>query len=390
MSNYLPLHTHSCGSIRDSTLKLKDYISIGKELNLSSLAVTDHGFSGFLYKHYKLCKENNIKPILGQEFYYVPNEECKTNYHILVIAKNNIGLKNLFKLSSIAYLQNFYKKPRIWKKALFEYSEGLIVSTACCFSHFGQLILEDKKDEALSELQDFSNHFKDDFYLELMNHGLEEEVPIRQFYREINKKLGNKIIATNDSHYGRKDEKELHNIFKQIAYGSVGKDKDDSFNGDGYHILSYEEMLERFEREEIDNTNEIAEKCNISFNFIGYHLPNFDIPNKEQDSYEYLKDICYKGLKEKGLDDKKEYIDRLEYELNQIHISNLEGYILIVADYLCYGKNNNMPIGLGRGSSGASLVCYLTKITEIDPLYYKLPFSRFLNSGRIMQYDFGL
>lgn len=390
MSTYVNLHCHDCYSIRDSCLKIEDLIKISLEYKLPAVSVTNHGNGHSWYKLYKEAKKNGIKPIIAQEFYYANEANNKgDNYHLCIYAKNQVGYKNLCKLSSIAYMgDNFYRKPRIDFNILKDYSEGLIISTACCFSKPAQLIINNQIDDAIDEIDRFIKLFGDDFYLEVHDHGIDDEVIVRNWYRNYGSEKGIKVIACNDTHYARKEDQTFHGIFKNIAYASGGE-KDSSFNGTGFHILSPEEMSGKFLQNELDNTIEIAEKCNVEFKHNEYHLPKFNIPNKEQDSYEYLKDLCYKGLENRGLTS-KEYYDRLNFELEQIHLSNLEDYILIVADYCNWCKNNGIPVGPGRGSVGNSLLAIASGISEVDSLKYDLMFGRFSNKGRIIEYDFGV
>lgn len=389
MSNYVNLHCHSAFSIRDSCLKLSDLVSISKGYDLPAVCVSDHGSGHAWYKLFKEAKKQEIKPIIAQEFYYADDPTDKgDNYHIMVYAKNQIGYQNLCKLSSWAYLNGFFRKPRIGKEILFKYSEGLIVSTGCCFSKFGQLVVNNQIDEAVSEIQDFSRTFGDDFYLEVMDHGIEEEDIIRTWYRNYAQENNLKVIATNDTHYAKAEDREFHGIFKNIAYASGGE-KDMSFLGSGFHILSPDEMSAKFLKNELDNTIEIADKCNVDFKFTGYKVPRFDIPDKNLDSFEYLKQKCLDGLKEKGLTSKK-YLDRLDHELEQIHLSNLEDYVLIVADYCNWCKQNGIAVGPGRGSVGNSIMAIACSISDVDSIEYDLDFVRFTNRGRILTYDFGI
>jgi len=389
--SYTSLHVHTEYSIRDSCLRQSDYIKKVKELGLYAACESNHGNMHGHYKFYKKCKEHDVKPIFGIEFYYADDAQDKgDNYHLMAYAKNNEGWKNLCELSSWSYINGFYRKPRIDKHILNRYKDNLIISTACCFSKPGQAIVNKNPDAAIEEISWFVDKFGDDFYLEIMDHGIDEEEVIRDWYRQYARETGVKVIGTTDSHYLNDQDKSFHNIFKQLAYGSVGKANDDGFSGTGYHVWSEGEMLEKFYREELDNTNEIADKCNVKFKFTGYYLPKFNIPEPDKDPYEFLKEMCYNGLKSKRLDNKKEYVDRLEYELNVFHISDLENYILIVADYMQWCKKNNIYVSPGRGSMAGALVSYLTDITKVDPLQYNLMLSRAVNPGRSLQYDFGI
>jgi len=390
MSNYTPIHVHTAYSIRDSIAKIPDLVSRSKELGCESLAVTEHGFFGSSYKFYKECKKQNIKPILGMEAYYSDSViDDKNNYHLCLFAKNNNGYKNLCAISSEAYINNFYKKPRVNFEILKRYKDDIIVSTGCMQGIFQQLVLAGEIDKANQKIDEFYDLFRNDFYLEVHNHNIAEEVIIKDHFRNYGREKGIKIIAGTDVHMVNKSDKDIHTIFKQIAYNSVGK-SDDGFDGNGYHLLSYDEMLERFEEEEIHNTNEIADKCNIKFDFTGYYLPKYEVENSDKDVYEHLREVCYTSLDAKGLRGNQLYIDKLEHELNMLHMADLENYLLIVSDYCNWAKNNDIPVGPGRGSMGGSIVSWLTGITEVDPVKYGLLFSRAINVGRSLQYDFGV
>ena len=387
--SYSNIHAHTCYSIRDSILKIKDYVSRVKELGMESCGVSEHGNLVSNFKFYKECKAQNIKPILGQEFYYTENAEDKgSNYHLMVIAKNNEGYKNLCKLSSYAFINGFYRKPRISREILHQYKEGLIVSASCMSGRSQRLLLENNIDGCNEEIDAMKAMFGEDYYLEVHSHNIPEEVIITNHFRNYGREKGIKVIAANDTHYLKAEDKIIHNVFKQLAYGTVGISDDDGFPGSGYHVLSPEEMKEKFLIEELDNTLEIASKCNVSFKFKGYNLPKFETENN--DSFLTLKNMCLKALKEKGLDKDDRYIARLSFELEQIHLMDLEDYFLVVADYLGFCKRSGIPLGYGRGSAAGALTAYLAGITRVDPLKYDLIFGRMLNPGRALTYNFGI
>jgi DNA polymerase III subunit alpha len=390
MSNYVNLHCHDSYSIRDSCLKIDALVKRTVDYKLPAVCVSNHGNGHSWSKLAKEAKRYDLKSIYAIEFYYADDATDKgDNYHLMAYAKDKEGYKNLCKLTSWSYLNGFYRKPRIDKSILEEYKEGLIVSTACCFSKAGQLIANNLIDDAVEEIEALHSIFKDDFYLEIMDHGFEEEDKIRDFYRNYGKEHNIKVIATNDTHYEKKEDQEFHGIFKNISYASGGE-KDSAFSGTGFHILSPDEMAAKFEKSELDNTIEIADKCNVQFKFEGYYLPKYVLLDDTKDTYEFLRDICFTELKVKGLDTKKEYVDRLEYELNMLHMADLENYLLIVSDYCKWAKNNDVPVGPGRGSMGGSIVSWLTDITEVDPLQYDLLFARAVNPGRCLALDFGV
>lgn len=346
---------------------------------------------GDSYKFYKECKKHEIKPILGQEFYLCDdrNEKGGNIYHLMVIAKNNNGYKNLCKLSSEAYINYFYKKPRIDFDLLYQYKDDLIVTTACMSNNIARMITAEETDKAIIEIDRYKKVFGDDFYLEVHNHNIEEEIAIRDFYRTIGIEKGIKRVVGTDVHYTKKEDKYIHNIFKQLAYNTVGKSNDDAFSGDGYHLFNYKELQERFLQDEIDTTLEIADKCNVNFEFTGYKIPKFKFEDKTKDSFEFLKDMCVNGLKKRGLYNDI-YSARLDYELEQIHLANLEDYVLIVADYCNWCKNNGIAVGPGRGSVGNSIMAIASGISEVDSVKYDLDFVRFTNKGRVLTYDFGV
>lgn len=386
VDTYVPLHVHSSYSIRDSILKVEDYVAKAKELKFPAVALSEHGCLSSQIKLYKECKKHNIKFIPAQEFYYAEDAENKgNNYHLMIYAKNNEGLQNLYKLSSLAFTRGFFRRARCDKKMLAEHSKGLICSTACCFNLGAQLIVKQEYDAAMVEINALRSIFGEDFYLEVHHHQIEEEYAIQEFYRNI---PDIKRIAATDSHYRLKEDKEIHNIFKQLAYGSAGKGTDDGFAGTGYHILTVDEMKELFQEDEINNTLEIADKCNITIKHNDYHLPIYDFGNEYSDPYECLRDLAYKGLKRLKKDTSEEYIQKLEFELKLLHLANLESYFLIVMDYIQWCKSQNIPTGPGRGSAPASLVSYCLGISKVDPVKYKLLLSRAINKGRLLSFDF--
>jgi len=324
------------------------------------------------------------------EFYFTDDGEQKnSHYHLVLIAKNQNGFNNLCNLSRYSYVTGFYKKPRIDWQSLSRFSEDLVCTSACIFGLPQQQFLNNEVDGAMDSIKSFQKLFGEDYYLEVANHGLEDEDQVRSWFREVGRDLGIKLVAATDSHYLKAGDKELHNIFKQLAYNSVGEGADDGFPGSGYHILSFEEMQEKFLQEELDTTLEIADKCNINFEFKGYNLPKAETP-EGVDSFEHMTALAVHGLKEKGLHEKKIYRDRLDFELELLHLTDLEDYFLIVADYMKWCRENGVPVGPGRGSAAGSLVSYCLGITGVDPIKYDLLFARCVNVGRSLQFDFGI
>lgn len=386
---YTPTHLHSCYSVRDAVIKIDQLADKCVELGIESCAITDHGFAGAAFKQYKAFKERGIKPLVGCEFYFTPDaEEKEAHFHLVLIAKNQEGLKNLNRLSRFSFVKGFYRKPRIDWKSLKAFSEGLICTTACCFGLPQQLFLNDELDEAVTQIKNFHKIFGDDFYLEIADHNLEEENRIREYFREVGEKLKIKCVPATDSHYLNPEDQSFHTIFKQLAYNQVGK-TDDGFDGKNYHVWSFDLMKEKFTQAEIDVTNEIADKCNTEFTFTGYHLPEATIPDG-QDEFTYLYKLALEGLKRIGKEEDAVYVERVRFEMEQLHLTELEHYFLVVYDYVKWSKDNKIPVGPGRGSAAGSLVSYLIGITGVDPIKYDLLFARCINPGRALQYDFGV
>ena len=388
---YTPIHVHSMYSIRDSIIKIEDLAKRCKDLGIESCAITDHGFLGASYKQYKAFKEVGIKPLFGCEFYFTDNAESKEkHFHVLLIAKNAIGLQNLNTLNRYSYVTGFYKKPRIDWEAISKYKEGLICTTACVFGLPQQQFLNNQLDEAIVTINKFKKIFGEDFYLEIADHQMEDETKVRDFFRNTGNDLNIKVVPATDAHYLLHTDKPLHNLFKQLAYNSLGKaETEDGFPGTGYHIWTIDEMKASFSPEELITSLEIAEKCNNKFEFTKYHLPKYKIETKE-DPHEILRRLTYEGLNKKGLKGNKIYEDKVEFELLQLHLADLEDYFLIVWDYVLWCKKNDIPVGPGRGSAAGSLVSYLLGITGVDPIKYDLMFTRAINPGRALQYDFGV
>lgn len=387
--SYCPTHVHSMYSIRDAIVRPDELAKKCAELKIPACAITDHGTMSVAYKQYKIFKEHGVKPIIGSEFYYVHDVEEKEKYnHLILLAKNMDGYRDLCEISAISYTENFYKKPRVDKALLAKYSKNIICTTACVFGRTQQLYLNNEIDAAVAEMRALQSIFKDDFYLEIADHKLEDEDRVRDYFRQVGPELGIKVLPATDTHYLNPEDKVIHNIFKQIAY-NAGPSDDDGFPGTGYHIWSPEEMLVSFTQEELDTTMEIADKCNTKFDFTGYFLPSYETP-KGEDSYECLRNWARLGMKAKKLEGDKVYEDRFEYEMNALHLTELEDYFLIVADYIQWCKKEGIPVGPGRGSGAGSLISYLIGITTVDPIKYDLLFGRAINPGRALQYDFGV
>ena len=399
MPDFVHLHVHSEFSLLDGANRIKDLPVRAKELGMKAMAITDHGVMFGAIDFYKACLANGIKPIIGCEVYVAPrsrmdkdpNLDSKYN-HLILLAKNNEGYKNLAKLVSIGFTEGFYYKPRIDKEVLEKYHEGLVCCSACLAGELPQAIMQGDMGEAGRIAKWFKELFKEDYYLEIQNNGIKEQVLLNQKLVELSRKLNIPLVATNDSHYLKKEDSYNHEILLCIQTGKKITDEDRMrFETDELYIKSPEEMAEYFSGvpEAIENTVKIADKCNVTFEFGNTILPNYDVPKEFETHYDYLEYLCNEGIKKRyGKNPSKEIIGRKNYELGVIKQMGYVDYFLIVWDYIHYAKLEGIPVGPGRGSGAGSIVAYAVEITDIDPIKYGLIFERFLNPERISMPDF--
>ena len=412
------LHLHTEYSLLDGSGKIDKIIKRAKELGMDSIAITDHGVMYGCVEFYKQAKANGIKPILGCEVYVAsksmdiksPDKENRTA-HLVLLVKNEVGYENLMKIVSEASIRGFYYKPRVDHDFLRRYSEGIIALSACLGGEIQNYLLNDEYDKAKETALLYKDIFKDGFYLEIQNHGMEEKRKVNENKIKLSKETEIPIVATNDVHYINQSDSKAHDILMCIQTGKTVDDENRRrYPSDQFYLKSPEEMWDMFSYvpEALENTIKIAEECNYDYKFHESKLPKFPLP-EGVDPYEYLRDTCYKGLidrydvfKEvrteeydlekiqslaKDNEEAKKYVDRLEYELGIIKQMGYVDYFLIVWDFIRFAYENGIPTGPGRGSAAGSIVAYTLGITKIDPIKYSLIFERFLNPERVSMPD---
>ena len=395
------LHVHTEYSLLDGAARIKDLVARAKELGMESLAITDHGAMFGVIDFYRECLKNDIKPVIGCEVYTAArkmtdkdSEKDKQQGHLVLLAKNNEGYQNLIKIVSEGYTKGFYYKPRIDKELLRQHSEGLIALSACLAGEVQRRLLrrdyEGAKAEALELLDIFG---EGNFYLELQDQGLEEEAEILPYMIRLHEETGVPFVATNDVHYVRQEDAKAHDVLLCIQTGSTVDDENRMrFANDQFYLKSEDEMRKIFANfpEACDNTNLVAEKCDVTFEFGHLHLPDFHAPDGLTNQ-QYLRKLCNEGLQERYANyegaEFSELEERLDYELSIIEKMGYVEYFLIVWDFINYAKEHGIMVGPGRGSAAGSIVAYVLKITDIDPIKYSLIFERFLNPERVSMPD---
>ena len=404
MSDFVHLHNHSDFSLQDAAATVKSLVNAAVENNMHAVALTDHGNMFGISKFYTEAVKAGIKPILGMEAYIVmdgsrfdrkasdngkiPGKKRKKVYnHLIIIAKNQQGYKNLMKLSSIGYLEGFYYKPRIDMEVLEKYKEGLIVSSGCASGPIAEPLVNGNYDLAKERAIKFKEIFGDDFYLEIQDHGLEDEQRILAQMPKLAKELGIKLVATNDIHYIKKEHAIPHNVLINLGDKTGNLDyKQLRYRTDQIYFKTAEEMKQLFKNYPgaIENTLEIAEKVDVKLGFEGFHYPKFPIPEDSEAETldDYFKELAEEGLRKRFDVITDEIRERFEYEVEIIQKMGYSGYFLIVQDFINASKKRGIPVGPGRGSAAGSLVAYALGITNVNPLDFDLLFERFLNPER--------
>ena len=392
------LHVHTEYSLLDGSNKIKEYVARVKELGMNSAAITDHGVMYGVIDFYKEAKAQGINPILGCEVYVAPNSRFDREtvhgedryYHLVLLAENNTGYSNLMKIVSKGFVDGYYYKPRVDMEVLEQYHEGIIALSACLAGEVPRAITRGNYEEAKEIALKYQKCFgKENYFLELQDHGIPEQQNVNQHLLRMSQELGIELVATNDIHYTYAKDAEPHDILLCIQTGKKLADEDRMrYEGGQYYVKSEQEMAELFPyaRQALENTQKIADRCHVEIEFGVTKLPHFEVP-EGYDSWSYLNKLCFDGLKERYPQNHTELEDRLNYELGVIKEMGYVDYFLIVWDFIHYAREHDISVGPGRGSAAGSLVSYTTGITNIDPIKYNLLFERFLNPERVSMPD---
>lgn len=401
MADFVHLHNHSHYSLLDGACRIKDLVNKTLEYKLPAIALTDHGNMFGAIEFYKACKAGGVKPIIGSEVYIAPGSRFERggdkkssghSYHLVLLCKNEIGYKNLMKLVSAGFLEGFYYKPRIDHDLLRQHAEGLVALSACLKGEVSSALVRDGFDNALQVVERYRDIFGEDFYLEVQNHGIAEEDQARAGIFKLAEQTGVKVVGTNDIHYLDEEHWEAHDILLCLQ---TGKDYDDPtrmrYNTHALYYKNYAEMAVLFpgHAEALENTLEVADKCRLAMDFSTYHLPEFAIPPGDDVTTlsDYLRKLAYTGLDQRYGSRTPELCERLDHELGVISKMGYEGYFLITQDFIQYAREQDIPVGPGRGSAAGSLVAFCLGITDLDPIRYGLYFERFLNPERVSMPD---
>ena len=392
------LHVHTEYSLLDGSSKIKEITSRAKELGMKSLAITDHGVMYGVIDFYKAAKEVGIKPILGCEVYVAPGsrfdkqpgESESRYYHLVLLAENNTGYKNLMKIVSRGFTEGFYYKPRVDYEVLEQFHEGIIALSACLAGEVQRYLARGMYEAGCEAAKRYEGIFgKGNFFLELQDHGIPEQKYVNPQLIRMSQELGIDLVCTNDVHYTYAQDADAHDILLCIQTGKKVTDENRMrYDGGQYYLKSPEEMAELFPYapQALENTCKIAERCNVEIEFGVTKVPHFEVPHGF-DSWTYLNHLCNEGMKRRYPDADEEKKKRLEYELSVIHKMGYVDYFLIVWDYINYAKTHGIAVGPGRGSAAGSIVSYCLGITDIDPIKYSLIFERFLNPERVSMPD---
>ena len=396
--SFVHLHLHSEYSLLDGACRIDGLMDRVKELGQTAVAITDHGVMYGCIDFYKAAKAAGVKPIIGCEVYVARRNMSdrvhgidNDPYHLVLLCKDRKGYENLCLMVSEAFIHGFYGKPRVDLNLLEKYHEGLIALSACLAGAIPQYLMEEDYTAAKEYALNLSSIFgQDNFYLELQDHGIEEQHPVNQGVMRLARETGLPLVVTNDAHYLRREDAKMQDVLLCIQTGkTVDEPNRMKFQTEEFYVKSEEELRQLFPNcdEAFENTVKIADRCNLEFIFHEYHLPSFPVPEGYTNE-EYFRKLCYDGFRERYENPPEEYLDRLEYEIGVISRMGYVNYYLIVWDFIRYAKEQGIPVGPGRGSGAASIVAYCMHITEVDPMKYALIFERFLNPERVSMPDF--
>ena len=396
--NFAHLHVHTEYSLLDGSNKIKEYVSRVKELGMNSAAITDHGVMYGVIDFYREAKAQGIRPIIGGEVYVAPDSRFDKEttggedryYHLVLLAENNQGYQNLMKIVSDGFTEGFYYRPRVDKEILEKYHEGIIALSACLAGEVQRYIMKGMYETACETALRYEKIFgKGNFFLELQDHGIPEQKQVNQSLLRMSRELGIELVVTNDVHYTYEDDVKPHDILLCLQTGKRLADEDRMrYEGGQYFVKSPEQMAQLFPYalQALENTQRIADRCNVEIEFGVTKLPKYDVP-EGYTSWEYLNQLCYDGLKERYPADDGTLKAQLTYELSIIRKMGYVDYFLIVWDFIKYARDHDIAVGPGRGSAAGSLVSYTLGITNIDPAKYQLLFERFLNPERVSMPD---
>ena len=401
MIPFVHLHLHTEYSLLDGACRLEPLMERVKELGQTAVAITDHGVMYGCVDFYKAAKKAGVKPIIGCELYVAPRTRFDKVYeldydpwHLVLLCKNAVGYQNLIKLCSAGFTEGFYNKPRVDWDILQQHAEGLVCLSACLAGEVQNLLMHGNYEQAKAVALKYDALFgRGNYYLELQDHGIPEQKPINRELLRLHEETGIPLVATNDAHYLRREDNELHDVLLCIQTGKTLEDENRMrFSGTEFYVKSGEEMAELFPEapEALANTVKIAELCDFDFVFGKYHLPAFQLPEGETDSRTYLEKLCWQGFAKRYPAPPEDYRERLRYELDMIGRMGFVDYFLIVQDFVNYAKSQGIPVGPGRGSGAGSIAAYCLRITDVDPMRYNLFFERFINPERVSMPDFDI
>lgn len=394
---FVHLHVHTEYSLLDGAARIEKLVNKASEMGMTALAITDHGVMYGVIDFYKACQKAGIKPIIGCEVYVAPNRRTDRvpgrddgNRHLVLLAENEVGYRNLLKIVSQAHIDGFYYKPRVDKELLREHSQGLIALSACLAGEVSEYLLNNQFEKACESALEYQEIFgKGNFFLEVQDHGLEEQRKVNQGMFEVHERTGIPMVATNDVHYIAREDAFVQDVLLCIQTGKTLADASRmSFSSQEFFLKSEEEMNLLFgeHSELLKNTERIAERCQVDFQFGEHYLPVFEVPEGfTLDTY--LRQKCYEAFPKFYPEQTEEQKERLEYELGVISQTGFSGYFLIVADFCQYARTHGVAVGPGRGSAAASMVAYLLGITMVEPMQHDLLFERFLNPERVSMPD---